>query len=65
MGLATALNPHIGYAAAAAVAKEALARGISLREVVLERGLLSEERIRQVLDPVRMTEPGIPGRDLD
>ena len=61
IGLATALNPYIGYAAAAKVAQEALARGVSLRQVVLERGYLSEEQIDAILDPFTMTEPGIPG----
>jgi fumarate hydratase, class II len=61
MGLATALNPYIGYAAAAKVAQEAHARGVSLRQVALEQGLLSAEQLDAVLDPYTMTEPGIPG----
>ncbi len=63
IGLATALNPYIGYSAAAEVAKEALSRGVSLRRVVLERGLLTEEQLAAILDPMGMTEPGIPGMD--
>jgi len=62
MGLATALNPYIGYSAAAKVAQEALARGVSLRQVVLERGLLSADELDAILDARRMTEPGIPGQ---
>ncbi|MBN1400954.1 MAG: aspartate ammonia-lyase [Anaerolineae bacterium] len=65
MGLATALNPYIGYLAAAEVAKEALARGVSLRQVVIEKGYLSREQLDRVLDPLTMTEPGIPGRNLE
>lgn len=61
MGLATALNPYIGYAAAAKVAQEALARDVSLRQVALERGYLTTEQLDRILDPVAMTEPGIPG----
>jgi len=61
MGLATALNPYIGYLSAAQVAKEAFARGVSLRQVVLERGLLSAEQLDAILDPFAMTEPGITG----
>ena len=57
MGLATALNPYIGYLAAAEVAKEALRTGRTLRDVVLERGLLSAEQLDQILDPTAMTEP--------
>jgi len=62
MGLATALNPYIGYGAAAKVAQEALARDASLREVALEKGYLSEEQLSEILDPVGMTEPGITGK---
>jgi len=62
MGLATALNPYIGYAAAAEVAKEALSRGLSLRQVVLEKGYLTEEQLDAILDPFAMTQPGIPGQ---
>ncbi len=65
MGLATALNPYIGYAAAAKVAQEALARGVSLRQVALERGYLTEEQLEAILDPIAMTEPGIPGKKLE
>jgi len=62
MGLATALNRYIGYSAAAKVAQEALRRGISLRQVVLEKGYLTQEQLDQILDPIAMTEPGIPGQ---
>lgn len=62
MGLATALNPTIGYANAAKVAKEALRRGGSIPEVVREMGILSEDELKKVLDPKGMTEPGIPGQ---
>lgn len=62
MGLATALNHYIGYSAAAKVAQEALKRGISLRQVVLEKGYLTQEQLDKVLDPITMTEPGIPGQ---
>jgi len=64
MGLATALNAYIGYSADAQVAQEALARGVPLRQVVLEHGYLSPEQLDKVLDPYAMTEPGIPGREL-
>jgi fumarate hydratase class II len=55
--LVTALNPHIGYDAAAAVAKEALATGKTLREVVLERGLMTAAAVDAALDPCSMTQP--------
>jgi aspartate ammonia-lyase len=46
----TALNPHIGYLNAAAVAKESLETGKSLRQIVLEKGLMSEEQLALVLN---------------
>ncbi len=58
--VATALNPYIGYDAAAVVAKESAARGVSVREVVLERSLLPADKIDEALDVRSMTEPGLP-----
>jgi len=58
--IATALNPYIGYDAAAVVAKEAAKRGVSVRQVVIEKKLLPEERIDEALDVRAMTEPGLP-----
>jgi fumarate hydratase class II len=55
--LATALNPHLGYDGATKVAREAMATGKTLREVVLERGLLDAETLDAALDPLRMTKP--------
>jgi aspartate ammonia-lyase len=57
MGLATALNPYIGYLEAAEVAKESLKTGRPLRDVVLDRDLLSAEQLDRILDPRAMTEP--------
>src|SRR3989338_2869758 len=62
MGLATALNAFIGYAKAAEVAKEALASRKTIIQVIREKKILSEEQIKKVMDPVKMTEPGIPGK---
>ncbi|MDW8051643.1 MAG: aspartate ammonia-lyase, partial [Armatimonadota bacterium] len=60
--LATALNPYVGYATAAEVVKQALRENRSIIDVVRERKLLTEEQIKEVFDPYKMTEPGIPGR---
>jgi aspartate ammonia-lyase len=60
--LATALNPYIGYAKGAEVVKEALRTGRTIPEIVRERKLMSDEEMKKVLDPVRMTEPGISGK---
>ncbi|WP_248908488.1 class II fumarate hydratase [Halocatena marina] len=61
MALATALNPSIGYDKAAEVGKTALKEGKTVREVAVEKGYLTEAEADQVLDPVKMTEPGILG----
>ena len=63
MALATALNPHIGYDKASDAAKTALKEGKTVREVVVEKGYLEEEEVDEVLDPAKMTERGILGRD--
>jgi fumarate hydratase, class II len=60
--LVTALNPHIGYDAAAAVAKEAFTTGRTLREVVLARGLMDAAILDRVLDPMEMTKPDATAR---
>jgi fumarate hydratase, class II len=62
LALGTALAPHIGYDAAAEIAKEAFLTGRTVREVAAEKGVLPGEALERVLDPRPMTEPGIPGR---
>ncbi len=57
--LVTALNPIIGYNNGAAVAKKALAEGKSVREVVLEMGLMEAADLDEALDAYAMTEGGI------
>jgi fumarate hydratase class II len=57
--LVTALNPHIGYDAAASVAKEAYVTGKTLREIVLERKLMDASLLDQALEPLSMTKPGV------
>ncbi|MCU6747074.1 MULTISPECIES: aspartate ammonia-lyase [Lachnospiraceae] len=64
VGIVTALSPHIGYAKAASLAKEALKTGISIRELTLKDGILSEAELNDILDVKNMTEPGISGREL-
>ena len=58
--LATALAPEIGYDAAAALAKEALKSGRTIRELATERGI-APDRLDELLDPASMTEPGLGG----
>jgi fumarate hydratase class II len=61
LSLGTALAPHIGYDAAAALAKEAFREGRTVRELAREKGVLPEDLLDRVLDARAMTEPGIPG----
>ncbi|MDX3232732.1 aspartate ammonia-lyase [Streptomyces sp. ME19-01-6] len=58
IGLVTALNPHIGYSAATSIAKEALATGRGVAELVLEKGLLPAERLAAVLRPEEVAGRG-------
>jgi aspartate ammonia-lyase len=60
IGLVTALNPAIGYAAATGIAQEALASGRGIAELVLERKLISPERLAELLQPDRLARPGSP-----
>jgi len=48
--IATFLDPHIGYMQAAEIAKEALRRNMSVRDLVLEKGILTEEQVEQIFD---------------
>src|SRR5262249_30041333 len=57
IGIVTALNPYIGYTTATAVAQEAHATGKSVSEIVLERGLLSKEKLGEILKPEVLTTP--------
>ena len=59
--LGTALAPAIGYDKAASIAKEAAASGGTIRETALVRTELSAEELDSLLDPVKMTEPGLGG----
>ena len=55
--LVTALNPHIGYDNAAKVAKNALRKGISLKDSAVELGLLTAEEFDRYVKPEEMTHP--------
>ena len=55
--LATTLNPKIGYLKAAEMAKESLERGMSIRELVREKGLLTDKEIDETLDPSLLVDP--------
>ena len=55
--LVTALNPHIGYDAAAAIAKKAHADNGTLLSAGLELGLLTEQQFADWVKPEEMTRP--------
>ena len=63
VGIITAICPYVGYEKAASVAKEAIRTGCSVRELVVSKGLLTNEQLDIILDPFSMTEPGISGND--
>ena len=62
LAMCTALAPEIGYDEAAAIAKESYKTGKTVRELALEKRILSEERLNEILDPMRMTMPGIAAK---
>jgi len=59
IGIVTALNPHIGYKASTKIAKEALETGGSVYQLVLDKGLLSKEKLDEILDPKNMLGPHV------
>ena len=61
LAICTALAPVIGYDAAANIAKEAAKTGKTIREMAREKTDLSDEELNRILDPAKMTEPGLEG----
>lgn len=62
VGVVTALLPHIGYEQSSIIAKEALATGRSVKELIIEKELLTSEQLDVILSPSEMTRPGIAGK---
>jgi aspartate ammonia-lyase len=62
---ATALSPHIGYAATAEIAKESVRTGRPIRDLVLERGLLDAARLDDILSVDAMTRGGVVGKGTE
>ncbi len=58
VSIVTALTPHIGYLKAAEVVKEAVGKNKSIRAVLLEKTLLEEKLLNEILDPYKLTEVG-------
>jgi fumarate hydratase class II len=61
LSIGTALAPVIGYDKAAKLVKEAAASGKTIHEVALEQTEYSAEELEHILDPAKMTEPGLEG----
>jgi aspartate ammonia-lyase len=57
--VATALNPHLGYDRVAELVKESVRTGRSVRELVVEQGLLAADEVERVLDLEAMTRGGL------
>jgi fumarate hydratase class II len=59
LAMVTVLAPKIGYDAAAKIAKEASLTGKTVRQIAMEKNVLTEVELNRVLDPMRQTEPGL------
>jgi len=57
VGMATILNPHIGYAKAAELAKLSVKTGKTIVELIREQKLLNEDQLKEILDPRKLTDP--------
>lgn len=55
LAMATALNPVIGYSSAAEISKEAYRTGKTVKDLAVEKGILTEKQAKRVLDPVKLT----------
>ncbi|MCS7242233.1 MAG: aspartate ammonia-lyase [Candidatus Caldatribacterium sp.] len=58
---ATCLVPYLGHEVTSELVKECLKTGKDLREVLLEKGLFTQEELEIILDPTELSKPGIPG----
>ena len=59
--IGTALNPYLGYEAAAEIVKESTTTGKSIREIVKRRKLMTDDELDRALDVEAMTRGGIVG----
>lgn len=63
IGMVTALNPYLGYNRSAEIAQRALKDNIPVRDIILQEKILTEEQLKTVMDPYRLTEPGFEKLD--
>ncbi len=59
VGMATIMNPYIGYAKAADLAKESVKTGKSIIQLIREKKLLTDEQLKDILDPRKLTDPDL------
>jgi fumarate hydratase class II len=59
LAMVTALSPHIGHDRAAEIAREAYQTGKTVREIAVQKHVLPAKKLEKILDPWKMTEPGI------
>lgn len=59
VGTVTALCPYIGYGKAAQLAKESLKTGVPVIKLAAQKGILSEEKLTDILNPAAMTGPAL------
>lgn len=64
VGMVTALVPHIGYKHSASIAKESLKTGVSVKELVMKEGLVTEDEFNEIMNPMDLTTPGIAAKHL-
>ena len=64
VGVVTAICPHVGYKKAAAAAKKAIKTGLPIRKILLEEGILMEDVLDKIMEPIGMTTPGIAAEEL-
>jgi fumarate hydratase, class II len=57
--MVTALSPHIGHDRAAGIAQKAYKTGKTIREIALQQRVLPARELEKLLDPWKMTGPGI------
>ncbi|URZ18237.1 aspartate ammonia-lyase [Clostridium felsineum] len=62
VGIVTALCPYIGYTKSARIAKTAIKTGESIKRVLLREGIFKEKEINSIINPLKMTKPGIVGK---
>jgi len=60
VGIVTALNPVLGYEKTTELAKEALDSGKGILELIREKKLLTEQQIKELMDPAKLTTPTGP-----